>query len=52
MIGRSGNPTLRDSTFERPESFSGMQQMTIEGTVNKAFITLVILLGSAFCPTG
>ncbi|MGG6313465.1 Bax inhibitor-1/YccA family protein [Paenibacillus macerans] len=48
MIGRSGNPTLRDSTFERPEQYSGMNQMTIGGTVNKAFITLIILLGSAF----
>lgn len=48
MIGRSGNPTLRESTFDRPEQFSGMNQMTIEGTVNKAFITLIILLGSAF----
>ncbi len=35
-------------TFDRPDSSSGMQQMTIEGTVNKAFITLIILLGSAF----
>lgn len=48
LIGRSGNPTLRDSSFDRPDSYSGMQQMTIEGTVNKAFITLIILLGSAF----
>ncbi|WP_410770391.1 Bax inhibitor-1/YccA family protein [Fontibacillus sp. BL9] len=49
MIGRSGNPTLKDTTFERPEQYSsGMNAMTIEGTVNKAFITLVILLGSAF----
>lgn len=48
MIGRSGNPTLKDSTFERAGTFSGMNAMTIEGTVNKAFITLIILLGSAF----
>ncbi|WP_334072400.1 Bax inhibitor-1/YccA family protein [Paenibacillus sp. A14] len=48
MIGRSGNPTLKESTFERAGAFSGMNAMTIEGTVNKAFITLVILLGSAF----
>lgn len=48
MIGRSGNPTLKDSTFDRPEQFSGMDAMTIEGTVNKAFITLVILVASAF----
>ncbi|MCM3699828.1 Bax inhibitor-1/YccA family protein [Paenibacillus macerans] len=48
MIGRSGNPTLRSDTFDRPDSFSGMNAMTVEGTVNKSFITLVILLGSAF----
>ncbi|MCA1293480.1 Bax inhibitor-1/YccA family protein [Paenibacillus sp. alder61] len=48
MIGRSGNPTLKESTFERAGTFSGMNAMTIEGTVNKAFITLIILLGSAF----
>ncbi|MCC3372694.1 Bax inhibitor-1/YccA family protein [Cohnella sp. REN36] len=48
MIGRSGNPTLNDNTFERAGHFDGSSRMTIEGTVNKAFITLVILLGSAF----
>lgn len=48
MIGRSGNPTLRDDTFERPEIYHGMEVMTINGTVNKAFITLIILIGSAF----
>lgn len=48
MIGRSGNPTLRDNTFERPDAYSGMEVMTINGTVNKAFITLIILIGSAF----
>ncbi|MEF2966720.1 Bax inhibitor-1/YccA family protein [Paenibacillus sp. M1] len=49
MIGRSGNPTLREDTFDRPEQYnSGMNAMTIEGTVNKSFITLIILLASAF----
>lgn len=48
MIGRSGNPTLRDNTFERPDAYNGMEVMTINGTVNKAFITLIILIGSAF----
>lgn len=48
MIGRSGNPTLSDKTFERAGQFSDMNRMTIGGTVNKAFITLIILLGSAF----
>ncbi len=47
MIGRSGNPTLRDNTFERT-GHSSQNVMTLEGTVNKAFITLAILLGGAF----
>lgn len=48
MIGRSGNPTLRQDTFDQPEIYNGMEAMTINGTVNKSFITLIILLGSAF----
>ncbi|MCR2807646.1 Bax inhibitor-1/YccA family protein [Paenibacillus soyae] len=52
MIGRSGNPTLRDNTFERTGHFSGGERMTIEGTVNKAFIMLAILLGGAFVSWG
>lgn len=48
MIGRSGNPTLRDHTFDRTGRQDGTGRMTIEGTVNKAFITLAILLGAAF----
>jgi len=48
LIGRSGNPTLNDKTFERAGQFSDLNRMTIGGTVNKAFITLIILLASAF----
>ncbi|WP_424767682.1 Bax inhibitor-1/YccA family protein [Paenibacillus sp. sgz302251] len=48
MVGRSGNPTLKDNTFERNGHYSSLDAMTIEGTVNKAFITLALLLGSAF----
>lgn len=48
MIGRSGNPTLNDSTFDRTGGHSGQPAMTIDGTVNKAFITLALLLGGAF----
>lgn len=51
LIGRSGNPTLKDSTFEDSRGYGDdryQTRMTINGTVNKAFITLVILLGSAF----
>ncbi|RAP77184.1 Bax inhibitor-1/YccA family membrane protein [Paenibacillus montanisoli] len=48
MLGRSGNPTLNDKSFEQSGHYSGSGRMTIEGTVNKAFITLAILLGGAF----
>ncbi|GAB2701092.1 Bax inhibitor-1/YccA family protein [Paenibacillus thermoaerophilus] len=48
-IGRSGNPTLNENTFRRygHGSYAG-GAMTLDGTVNKAFITLAILLGAAF----
>lgn len=45
---RSGNPTLNDETFEFSESYHGQASMTLDGTVNKALITLFILLGAAF----
>ncbi|AIQ71585.1 Bax inhibitor-1/YccA family protein [Paenibacillus graminis] len=48
MIGRSGNPTLNEKTFEREERYSGQERMSINGTVNKTFITLTILLAGAF----
>ncbi|MBD2870293.1 Bax inhibitor-1/YccA family protein [Paenibacillus arenilitoris] len=48
MIGRSGNPTLKESTFRQAGHYSGQNAMTIEGTVNKAFIMLALLLGGAF----
>lgn len=48
MIGRSGNPTLREGTFQKSGQLASGQRMTIEGTVNKSFIMLAILLGAAF----
>ncbi|MRN54037.1 Bax inhibitor-1/YccA family membrane protein [Paenibacillus monticola] len=48
MIGRSGNPALNDKTFDRTDRYSGQERMTINGTVNRAFITLIMLLGGAF----
>lgn len=50
MLGRSGNPALNEKTFDRAGhgSYSGAERMTIEGTVNKTFITLAVLLGAAF----
>ncbi|MBP2001992.1 putative YccA/Bax inhibitor family protein [Paenibacillus shirakamiensis] len=48
MLGRSGNPTLKDQTFRKTGSYPGYQSMTLDGTLNKTLITLVILLGGAF----
>ncbi|MBO2944601.1 Bax inhibitor-1/YccA family protein [Paenibacillus sp. F411] len=48
MIGRSGNPTLSDNTFERQQSQAGDKVMTIDGTVHRTMITLVLLLAGAF----
>ncbi|MBW7474287.1 Bax inhibitor-1/YccA family protein [Paenibacillus oenotherae] len=48
MIGRSGNPTLRDSTFGNSDHHPYGEAMTVEGTVNKAFIMLALLMGGAF----
>lgn len=49
MIGRSGNPTLNENTFKRTTGYGNSASlMTIEGTVNKTFITLVLLLAGAF----
>ncbi|WP_028590649.1 Bax inhibitor-1/YccA family protein [Paenibacillus massiliensis] len=47
MVGRSGNPTLNDNTFERDDFYGSHEPMTIGGTVNKAFMTLAILIGAA-----
>ncbi|MFD0590364.1 Bax inhibitor-1/YccA family protein [Paenibacillus sp. GCM10027627] len=48
MFGRSGNPTLKDNTFQNYGQLSSGDRMTINGTVNKSFIMLAILLGGAF----
>ncbi|MFB5268228.1 Bax inhibitor-1/YccA family protein [Paenibacillus enshidis] len=45
MIGRSGNPTLNDNTFDRHDF--AHDPMTIGGTVNKAFMTLALLIAAA-----
>lgn len=43
---RSGNPALTKNTFKNI-SFSNSNRMTLEGTVNKTIIALIILLSSA-----
>ena len=44
---RSGNPALRADTFQRYGSLSGSETMTINGTVNKTAISLLLLMLSA-----
>ena len=44
---RSGNPALNKNTFKGLQT-SGGQTMTIDGTVNKTSIALIILLVSAY----
>ena len=44
---RSGNPALTKNTFKNI-SFSNSNRMTLEGTVNKTIIALIILLSIEF----
>ncbi|MNY08723.1 Bax inhibitor 1 like protein [compost metagenome] len=43
---RSGNPTLTDKTFDA-HPWSGQEPMTIQGTVNKTLLSLLILVAGA-----
>ena len=45
---RSGNPTLNQNTFKNFTKTSGKDIMTIDGTVNKTSISLLILLFCAY----
>lgn len=47
MIGRSGNPTLNEKTFENHGHYNGQETMTIGGTVNKSFMTVALLVAAA-----
>src|SRR5699024_12779239 len=44
---RSGNPSLRRSTFRNVESVSLNKTMTLDGVVRKSLILLVLLFGRA-----
>jgi uncharacterized YccA/Bax inhibitor family protein len=48
---RSGNPGLNDRTFSAlPRPALADERMTLQGTVNKSFLLLVVLLGCALWP--
>ena len=44
---RSGNPALRDDTFRAAGRVLGQEAMTLQGTVNKTGLSLLILLAAA-----
>ena len=44
---RSGNPALRDDTFRAAGRAFGQEAMTLQGTVNKTGICLLVLLAAA-----
>lgn len=47
MTMRSGNPALTDDTFSKSWGVSGVERMTLGGTVNKTALSLGILLVAA-----
>ena len=50
-LRRSGNPGLNDKTFAQlPRPLVGEARMTLQGTINKSFLMLVVLLAGALWP--
>ena len=44
---RSANPALNNNTFKNTRRFSGSEAMTIDGTVNKTALGLLLLMTTA-----
>jgi uncharacterized YccA/Bax inhibitor family protein len=50
-VTRSGNPSLSERVFaSQPRPAYGAERMTLQGSINKAFLLLVVLLAGAFWP--
>jgi len=50
-VTRSGNPSLNERIFaSQPRPAFGEARMTLQGTINKSFLLLVVLLCGAFYP--
>ena len=49
---RTGNPTLKANTFTVGRAAAGSESMTIQGTVNKTFLLLLLLVGAAYTTWG
>lgn len=45
---RSGNPSLKKDTFTKLPFDTGHQRMTLDGTINKSFLLLFIVVMSAY----
>jgi uncharacterized YccA/Bax inhibitor family protein len=50
-VERSGNPSLNDRTFKGlPRPAVGAERMTLQGTINKSFLLLIVLMVAALWP--
>ena len=50
-VSRSGNPGLNDKTFSsQPRPLAGGERMTLQGSINKSFLLLVVMLAGALWP--
>src|SRR5882762_3761096 len=50
-VSRSGNPGLNDKTFSsQPRPMASGERMTLQGSINKSFLLLVVLLAGALWP--
>ena len=50
-LTRTGNPGLNDRTFAGlPRAGAAGEAMTLQGTINKSFLLLVVLLAAALWP--
>ena len=50
-VTRSGNPSLNERVFaNQPRPAFGAERMTLQGSINKSFLLLVVLLGGALWP--
>jgi uncharacterized YccA/Bax inhibitor family protein len=50
-VSRSGNPGLNEKTFQGlPRPMAAGERMTLQGSINKSFLLLVVLLAGALWP--
>src|SRR5712672_807631 len=50
-VSRTGNPGLNEKTFSGlPRPMASGERMTLQGSINKSFLLLVVLMAGAFWP--